>query len=58
MSQTIAFPERCLACKADRLGISEGTAHYKCGTTVKLRDERVRVVRTVQCIRESGKVVA
>ena len=48
--QPIIIPEKCLGCKAGRIGTQDGTAYYRCGTTLRFCGEKPKVKRTAACV--------
>lgn len=50
MSQAIMFPSRCLGCKSERFAVQDGRALYRCGTTIRVRQQRPFVQRSGRCM--------
>lgn len=54
MSQSVILPERCLACKSERIGVQEGRAQYQCGSSYRIMSNkgkrRLRVKRSLKCL--------
>ncbi len=56
--QSIIIPEKCLGCSSARLGIQEGRAHYRCGSTLQVVRGRVRVKRSLSCLSAASVIDA